>query len=116
MTATPVSTPAPPADAAVLLVLLPPVASGGAGPDRAVLHTALRTLQQQLGPTIRVLKVDEARHPIVVRSFHINELPAFVLVHKGIELWREQGLPEGEGIVPLLLSKVGPPVPGSTVA
>lgn len=96
--------PVPPAaaDAAVLLVLLP--AAGPAPQQRAGTLAALAALQQQLGPAIRVLTVDEATHPSVVRSFHAPELPALVLMRHGAELWRRQGLPEGDLTAAGLLS------------
>jgi hypothetical protein len=92
------------ADAAVLLVLLPPV--GTAQPVRAATLAAIQALQQRLGSVIRVLSVDEDSHPAVVRSFQPADLPAFVLVRQGVELWRQQGLPEGEFIVPQLLARL----------
>lgn len=95
------------ASAAVLLVLLPPV--GTAQPVRAATLAALQALQQQLGTAIRVLTVDEGSHPVVVRSFTPADLPAFVLVQRGVELWRQPGLPEGETIVTELLSRLTPP-------
>ncbi|MBC6990523.1 MULTISPECIES: thioredoxin domain-containing protein [Hymenobacter] len=91
-------------DSAVLLVLLP--TATGNGVQQAATNASLATLQGRLGAAIRVLKVDEASHPAVVRSFHATELPSFVLVRQGIELWRQQGLPEGEVTATLLLSKV----------
>ncbi len=103
-TLTPTSAPGP--DAAVLLVLLPTF--GTAPPVRTATLTALQALQQQLGHAIRVLSVDEASHPAVVRSFQPAELPAFLLVRRGVELWRQQGLPEGELIVDQLLARLGP--------
>lgn len=103
-----VLSPAPPlpADAAMLLVLLPPV--GTAPQVRVATLAALAALQRELGAAIRVLTVDEASHPSVVSSFHATDLPCFVLVRQGVELLRQGGLPEGEGIVPLLLEKLGP--------
>ena len=100
--------PAPPlpADAATLLVLLPPV--GTAPQVRVATLAALAALQRELGADIRVLTVDELSHPVVVRSFHATDLPCFVLMRRGVELWRQGGLPEGEGIVPRLLGKLGP--------
>ena len=95
-----------PADAAMLLVLLPPV--GTAPQVRVATLGALATLQRELGTAIRVLTVDELTHPSVVHSFHATDLPCFVLVRQGVELLRQGGLPEGAGIVPLLLSKLGP--------
>ena len=94
-----------PADAATLLVLLPPV--GTAPQVRVATLAALKALQRELGTAIRVLTVDELSHPVVVRSFHATDLPCFVLMQQGVELWRQGGLPEGAAIVPLLLSKLG---------
>lgn len=98
----PVSPPLP-VEAAVLLVMLP-----AAGPvqQRAGTLAALTALQQQLGPAIRVLTVDESSHPSVVQSFHATDLPAIVLMRHGAELWRRQGLPEGEITAAGLLRKL----------
>ena len=95
----------PPADAAMLLVLLPPV--GTAPQVRVATLAALATLQRELGAAIRVLTVDEGSHPSVVHSFQATDLPCFVLVRQGIELLRQGGLPEGGAIVPMLLEKLG---------
>ncbi len=40
------------------------------------------------------MKLDEAVHPDIFRSFEITQLPTFVLIRQGIELWRQEGLPE----------------------
>ncbi len=83
------------------------------GPGRAATLAALHHLQQELGTAIQVLRIDEATHPAVVRSFDGRGLPAFVLTQHGLELWHQQGLPTSEGIAALLLSKLkaapGPP-------
>jgi len=92
-------------DAAVLLVLLPPEPSATA---QAATRATLLTLQQQLGAAIRVLRVDEASHPDVVRSFDGRDLPAWVLMRHGVELGRQPGLPAGAATVALLLSKLEP--------
>ena len=84
-----------PAVLLVLLVLLPPARFDNAPPTAAQTASSLQRLQGRLGPDIRVLKVDEASHPAVVRSFGTPELPACVLVRQGVELWRQQGLPDG---------------------
>ena len=100
------ATPPLPADAAMLLVLLPPV--GTAPQVRAATLAALAALQRELGAAIRVLTVDEKSHPVVVRSFHATDLPCFVLMQQGVELLRQGGLPEGEAMVSLMLGKLGP--------
>lgn len=100
----------PPADAAVLVVLLPLAAASVTQPVRAMLDG----LQRQLGMAIRILVVDEGNDPDVVRSFRVPALPAFLLVRRGIELWRQPGLPEGELVVEHLLRLAsGQAAPGS---
>ena len=97
-----------PAEAAVLLVLLPLVVSAAERQHRQNDMAKLDALQQQLGAAIRVLRVDEASHPVVVRSFDGAGLPAFVLIRRGVELWRQPGLPAGEATARLLLAKLEP--------
>ena len=94
---------------AMLLVLLPTVGPGvkqETQPARMATNLLLKGLQLQLGTAIRVLKVDEASHPAVVHAFDGKGVPAFVLLRDGAELWRQQGLPEGEPMAALLLSKL----------
>ena len=93
---------------AVLLVLLPEAVSDVAREGRAAVLAGLSRLQRQLGAAIQVLRIDEATHPAVVHSFDGGGLPAFVLTWHGTELWPAQGLPDGEGIAALLLSKLHP--------
>lgn len=101
-----------PADPAVLLVLLPPALTAAARQLRVLTLADLGRLQLELGAAIHVLQVDEATHPAVVHSFDGRGLPAFVLTHHGVELWREQGLPDATGLAALLLSKLtGAPNP-----
>jgi thioredoxin-like negative regulator of GroEL len=103
-----------PTHSAMLLVLLPTV-----GPSlwqetplaRASTLRLLKDLQTQLGTAIRILKVDEASHPGVVQAFDGQGVPAFVLLRDGVEIWRQQGLPEGEPIAALLLRKLQEPAP-----
>ncbi|KAA9327682.1 thioredoxin [Hymenobacter busanensis] len=97
----------PAADAPVLLVLLP-VASPGGEPLGAT-RALLAQLQHRLGGAVRVLKIDEALHPNVVRSFHATQLPACVLVRQGIELWRQTGLPDDEQTINHMLGLLAVP-------
>ena len=86
----PISLPIPTDEAPVLLVLLPTVSAA-----QTWTATTLNLLQTQLAA---------ASHPAVVRSFDGKDLPAFVLLKHGIEVWRQQDLPEGKSIVAELLS------------
>lgn len=90
----------------MLLVLLPTAVSDAARAGRGAVLAGLSRLQRQLGPLIQVLRIDEATYPAVVHSFDAGGLPAYVLTWHGTELWHAQGLPDGEGIADLLLSKL----------
>jgi thioredoxin-like negative regulator of GroEL len=95
----------------MLLVLLPAPRAEVEQPDspaRVQVLALLEALQQQVGPSIRVLPIDEDSHPAVVHSFASRGLPAFVLVRDGVELWGQQGLPEGDQMAQQLLSKLLP--------
>lgn len=114
----PVSPPQlPPANATVLLVLLPLMAAGVARQVRASTRPMLEALQHRLGSRIQVLVVEEESDPDVVHSFRAAPLPAFLLVRQGIELWRQPGLPEGEQMAEQLLHRLrladGLPPPGT---
>jgi hypothetical protein len=89
------------ATSAVLLVLLPLAADA---PQFTFSPVAAATLERQLGGAVRVLTVDEASSPAVIRSFAPLRLPTCVLMHQGMELWRQPGLPELDAIAPVLLT------------
>ncbi|MBC8152283.1 MAG: thioredoxin family protein [Bacteroidetes bacterium] len=75
---------------AVLLVFTP---SAWADRGQQASLTALTDrLQAQFGGLLRILRINEAMNPDVVRSFAITQTPAFVLVRQGTELWRQVGL------------------------
>ncbi|WP_210116041.1 hypothetical protein [Hymenobacter wooponensis] len=92
-------------EAAVLLVLLPQLAHDAALAVPAVSAADLAALQRQLGSGVQVLTVDQAANPAVVRSFAPLHLPACVLVYQGVELWRQEGLPSAEDVMPLVLAQ-----------
>ncbi|GAB3643627.1 thioredoxin family protein [Spirosoma arcticum] len=89
------------AQSAVLLIFFMP--SGGANrQQRALLSALADSLQKQLGGLLRILRIDETNHPDVVQSFAITQTPAFVLVRRGIELWRQEGLSDEATLVGLI--------------
>ncbi len=60
---------------AMLLCFLPATTPGESLQERADLLALAQRLQQRL-PELRVLTVDQLLHPEVVRSFHLQQLPA----------------------------------------
>ncbi|MCB2377908.1 thioredoxin [Hymenobacter sp. BT635] len=92
-------------DTAVLLVLLP-ADYGQVSQMVSLTDTWIQALQRRLGASIRVLKIEAAQHPAVVLSFGVASLPACVLLHHGIELGRQEGLPTEETYAISLLLKM----------
>lgn len=76
-------------------------------PERASLLALANSLQAQLGGLVRVLRIDEDIHSDVVRSFAITKTPAFVLVRRGVELWRQEELSEAVTIIGLIKGMLG---------
>ncbi|GAB2583646.1 thioredoxin domain-containing protein [Spirosoma areae] len=73
--------------------------------QQASLTALADSLKVQFGGLLRVLRIDEATHPDVVRSFAIIQTPAFVLVRRGIELWRHEGMAD-ESTFMLLIERL----------
>ncbi|MCY7355954.1 MAG: thioredoxin [Rudanella sp.] len=109
-----------PAKTAVLLVFVPSVSGRESISQRLSLIELVETLQQQLGGLVRVLTIDETLHSDVVRSFDVRQLPAFVLVQQGIEIWRHEGMLDEVMLANLshwmleMVRKVTPPRGGIT--
>lgn len=75
-------------------------------PGRGTVEPLLQTVRAQVGGSLRILTIDEAGHPEVIRSFSVTKLPTFVLVQQGSEIWRYEGLPVGAELVPALLAQL----------
>ncbi|MFD2933480.1 thioredoxin family protein [Spirosoma flavum] len=78
----------------VLLVFSP-----AAPVQRAEVDCLLEKARLVLNPTVRIMRVSEATHPEVVRSFGFTSLPAFVLLQQGVELWRYSGPIDSDELV-----------------
>ncbi|GAB3265587.1 hypothetical protein GCM10027347_33430 [Larkinella harenae] len=86
-----------PAKTAVLLVFVPDLAT-----QQVVLNQLLKRVGSELGERIRITRVDQVVHPEVVRSFGVQQLPSFVLLKQGIEIWRHNGLLSAAELLQLL--------------
>lgn len=89
------------AKSAVLLIFFMPSELANRQ-QRAFLTALADSLQEYFGKQLRVLRIDEATHPDVVQSFAITQTPAFVLVRRGIELWRQVGMSDEITLVLLI--------------
>ena len=89
------------AQLAVLLIFFMPTELANRQ-QRALLTALADSLQAQLGGVLRILRVDVVNNPDVVQSFAITRTPAFVLVRRGVELWRQEGPSDEATLVGLM--------------
>ena len=92
------------AKSAVLLIFF--MATERANRPQRLLLTALAdSLQAHFMDRLRVLRIDKANHPDVVQSFAVSQTPAFVLIQRGVELWRQEG-PSDQATLVLLIQNL----------
>lgn len=70
-----------------VLLVFTPVASA----QRVDVERLVEKARVVLNPTVQILCVNETTHPEVVSSFQFTSIPAFVLLQRGLELWRYTG-------------------------
>ncbi len=74
----------------VLLVVTPAAPASHSDIDRLIAKA-----KSVLDPAVQVMRINETTHPEVVRSFGFTALPGFVLLQRGLELWRHTGVITG---------------------
>ncbi|WP_138993146.1 thioredoxin [Larkinella sp. C7] len=74
-------------------------------PKRVLVRTLANSLQQDLGELLSVIILDEKSYPDIFQSFEITINPTFVLLRKGYELWRHEGIPE-ENLLTLVYKRL----------
>lgn len=80
----------PNADPAVLLVFHAPRVT-----DEALRQQTQLTerLQRPPGLPIRIIHINADQHPAVLLSFGVTRFPTLILIQRGVELLRHEGLP-----------------------
>jgi len=57
----------------------------------------LKDVKEELGDTLRIVKIDIDRNPLVARQYGIQSVPTMILFKEGKPLWRQSGaLPKHE--------------------
>lgn len=90
------------AKSAVLLIFFMPAERANRA-QRYLLASLADSLQAHFMGRLRVLRIDEANHPDIVQSFAVSQLPAFVLLRRGVELWRQEGMSDEATLIGLIL-------------
>jgi len=57
-----------------------------------MMKPVLEELHQKMGDTIRILKLDIDRNPLVSSSFNVQSVPTLILFRRGQALWRQSGV------------------------
>lgn len=60
------------------------------GPCKAM-HPVLESVKQQLGDSIRIIKVDVDKHGIPAEEYAVQSVPTLILFRNGQPLWRQSG-------------------------
>jgi thioredoxin 1 len=56
-----------------------------------MMHPILDKLKIEMGPAIRILKIDVDKNPDVADKFKVRGVPTFVLFKSGEVKWRQSG-------------------------
>lgn len=52
----------------------------------------LKQLKEDLGDSVKIIKIDVDKNPAIVSKFQIRGVPTFMLFKKGKEIWRQSGI------------------------
>lgn len=88
----------------ILLVFSPAVPA-----QRAEVDRLLEKIRSLLKPGVQVMRVSETTHPEVVRTFGFSTVPGFVLLQRGLELWRYSGPADSPELFEQLGSQMAQP-------
>ena len=73
------------------------------GPCR-MMTPELEQLKQELGASIRILKVDVDNNPRVARQFEVQGVPTLILFRNGQILWRQSGVVKARQLAGIIRS------------
>jgi|GEM_PF-6349530 len=69
------------------------------GTQQLAVELILERVGAVLGEALRITVIDDVTHPEIVRSFKVNELPSFILLRRGVEIWRHSGSIESQLLI-----------------
>ena len=59
----------------------------------------LKAMKDQLGDTVKVVKVDVDKNPSIATQFQVRGVPTLVLFKKGQQVWRQSGLLQPQQLI-----------------
>lgn len=62
-----------------------------------LMKPVMKSADRKLGSSIRIIKIDVDNNPLLVAKYHVRNIPALLLFHKGKLLWKEDRIiPSGK--------------------
>lgn len=68
--------------------------------------TTVEGIKKSVGQYVQVTKVDTEAQPEIIRTFNVQQLPAYILFNHGLEIWRHEGSIDGQILSQLVQQKV----------
>lgn len=62
----------------------------------------LKQAKDQLGDSVRIVKIDVDKNPEVAQQFHVQGVPTLILFKKGQVKWRQSGVVAASTLVQLV--------------
>ena len=56
-----------------------------------MMHPVLEQLKDELGESIRIIKIDVDKNNNLAMNYHVQSVPTLMLFRKGEMLWRQSG-------------------------
>lgn len=66
--------------------------------------SVLQQLRQRFGDTLRILKLDVDKNPVVANAFEIQGVPTLILFKKGNIVWRQSEALSASQLEPVIKS------------
>ena len=68
----------------------------------------LKQLHDNMGGTVRILKVDIDKNPALASAYNVQSVPTLALFKQGNLLWRQSGVMQAKQLEQVIKSKVTP--------
>ncbi|MEL6918830.1 MAG: thioredoxin [Bacteroidota bacterium] len=68
------------------------------------LSPILQQVKDELGDTIKIVKVDVDKNPKLAKKYRVQGIPTMLLFKKGIQVWRQSGILQKKDLIQVITS------------